>query len=287
MMGRVGIVTDTVACIPPEKVKEYDIRVVPFALNINGKTYLDQIDISPREFWEMFEDIKELTTGAPGLAVITGVFRELSKTARDIVCTFVSGKLSAMCEAAEQARDLMKEEDPGLNIEIVDSNTAVGAEGFVALEMARTARAGGSIGDVVKAARGYLRRVKWVMGMETLKYLIRGGRAPKIAYAGELFRVKPIIGMVNNTGVVDNIGKVRGMQKCQQRLVELVSEYVDTGRPLHVNVHYTDNVEDGRRLLDLVTARYNCAEVNLTDFSPVICGHTGPVVAISFVDGAL
>jgi DegV family protein with EDD domain len=282
-MAKVGIVTDTVACIPPEKVREYDIRIIPFALNINGKTYLDQVDIHPDEFWKMFKDIKELTTGAPGLGVIMDVFRDLGKSTRDIACTFVSKKISAMHEAATQARELMLKEDPGLNIQIVDSTTACGAEGFVAQEMARAARAGGSMADVVAAARQVIPRVKWILGMETLKYLIAGGRAPKVAYAGELFGVKPVIGMVNNTGLVDNIGKARGMQKCLLKLVELVRDYADTTRSLHVNAHYTDDIEDGKRLLNLVTARYNCTDVSLTTLTPVMCGHTGPVVGLSFI----
>jgi DegV family protein with EDD domain len=284
-MSKVGIVTDTVACLPPEKVKEYDIRLVPFALNINGKTYLDQVDINADEFWKMFKDIKELTTGAPGLGVFNRIFQDLGKSTKDIVCTFVSGKLSAMCEAAAQARDMIKKEDPSLNIEIVDSNTAAGAEGFIALEMARVAKEGGSITDVVRAGQNIVLRVKWMMCMETLKYLIRGGRAPKVAYAGEFLGIKPIVGMVTNSGKVDNIGRARGKQKAMNKLVDLVKDYVDASQPILVNVHYTDNIEDGKRLLNLVTSRYNCAEVSLTNFTPVMCGHTGPVVALSFVGG--
>lgn len=63
-MTKVGIITDSVACVPPEKIKEYGIGIVPYMLNINGKSYLDQIEITPDEFWKMFKDIKHLTTGA-------------------------------------------------------------------------------------------------------------------------------------------------------------------------------------------------------------------------------
>lgn len=72
------------ACVPPEKIKEYGIRIVPFALNINGKAYLDQVDINPDEFWKMFKDTKELTTGAPALGVITEIFKDLGKSTKDL-----------------------------------------------------------------------------------------------------------------------------------------------------------------------------------------------------------
>jgi len=281
-VAKVGIVTDSTACVPPEKIKEYGIRIVPFALNINGKTYLDEVDINPDEFWKMFKGIKELTTGAPALGVFTEIFKDLGKSSKDIVCTFLSKKLSAMYEAAIEARELVKKENPELNIEIIDSNSCAGALGFIVLETARVAHADGSVAKVVKTAQDMISKVKWMMGMETLKYLIKGGRAPKLAYAGELFGVKPIVGMVNNTGLIDNIDRVRGKQNCLHKLVELIKDYTDTSQPIHINVHYTDNIEDGKQLLNLVTSRYNCTEVYLTDFTPVMCGHTGPVFAVSF-----
>ena len=52
-MSKVGIVTDTISCIPRELVKEYDIRVVPVGLVIDGKGYKDT-DLTNDEFWKLF-----------------------------------------------------------------------------------------------------------------------------------------------------------------------------------------------------------------------------------------
>ncbi len=281
-MAKVGIVTDTIACVPPEIIKEYGIRTVPLALNINGKPYRDQVDIKPEEFWKMFKDIKEFTTGAPPLTDFTDIFKDLSKTTNDIACTFVSKAFSATYEAAVQARDLFKKENPRVNFEIIDSRTAAGAQCFIVQEMARAAKAGKSLAEVVQIANSMVPRVKFVVTMETLKYLIKSGRAPKTAYMGELFQVKPIIGMVNNTGLVENLGRARGKEKALAKLVDLMGEYIDSSKPVHINVHYTNSIEDGEQLKKLVTSRFNCTEVYMTDYTPVMSGHTGPVVAVSF-----
>ncbi len=281
-MVRVGIVTDTISCLPAEKIKEYDIKIVSMALNINGKSYRDQVDISPQEFWKMFNDIKEFNTGAPPLAEFTDVFRELSKTTDSIACVFVSKALSATYEAAVQARDLFKKENPKANIELIDSRTAAGAQGFIVLEMAKAAQAGKSLAEVVQTANAMIPRVRFVTAMETLKYLIKSGRAPKTAYMGELFQVKPIIGMVNNTGLVENLGRARGKEKAIARLLELMEQYVESGKPLHVNVHYTNSLQDGEQLKQQVISRFKCEEVYLTPYTPVMAGHTGPVIAVSF-----
>ena len=134
-MAKVGVVTDTIACLPPEKIKEYDIRILPVALNINGKSYRDGIDVTPEGFWKMFPEMKEFTTGAPPLNEYLDILTDLSKTADSIVCTFVSKALSAINEAAVQASDIFKKDHPGINIEIIDSRTAAGAQGFVRVRL--------------------------------------------------------------------------------------------------------------------------------------------------------
>lgn len=281
-MTRVGIITDSIACLPPEIIKEYDIAIVPVALNINGKSYRDGIDINPDGFWKMFPDMKEFTTGAPALSEYTDILSDMSKTTDSIVGIFVSKALSAIGEAAVQASDLFKKENPGVNLEIIDSRTAAGAQGFIVEEMARAARGGKNLAEVVQVATDTIPRVKFFTAMETLKYLIKSGRAPKTAYMGELFQVKPIIGMVNNTGLVENMGRVRGKEKSLARLLELMEEHVDTSQPIRVNVHYTASIEDGERLKQMVTSKFNCTVAYLTPYTPVMSGHTGPVVAVSF-----
>jgi len=281
-MSKVGIVTDTINCLPAEVIKEYDIREVPVALSINGQPYRDQVDITSDEFWKVFPDMKEFTTGAPPIGDYLSILSDLSKSTNSILCVFVSKALSAINEAAVQAVEMFKAEQPGVNIEIVDSRTAAGAQGFIVLEAARAAQAGKSLANVVQVAQDMIPRVKLVVAMETLKYLIKCGRAPKTAYIGELLQVKPLIGIVSNTGLVENLGRANGKQKAMAKLVDLMKNYIDISKPIHLNVHHTNRIEDGEKLKDLVTSQLNCAEVFLTPYTPVMAGHTGPVVALSF-----
>jgi DegV family protein with EDD domain len=281
-MAKVGIVTDTIACLPPEIISEYDIRILAVPLNINGKPYRDGIDISPDGFWEIFSDIREFTTAAPAPAEYIDILADLNKTTDSIACIFVSKALSAIYEAAIQACNLYKEENPNVNIEIIDSRTAAGAEGFIVEEMARAASDGKSLAEVIQVANDIIPRVKFITVMETLKYIIKSGRAPKTAYMGELLQVKPIIGMVNNTGLVENLGRARGKEKALAKLLELMEKYVDVSQPIKVNVQYTNSIKDGEHLKELVINRFNCTKTYFTPYTPVMSGHTGPVVAVSF-----
>jgi len=176
-MRKVGIVTDSTNCLPAELIKKYDIRVVPCNLAIDGKAYLDQIDITPDEFWRLFKEAKELpTTGAISLGAFINTFTELGKSTDNVVCILLPKVLSAINEIAIHAAETVKAEHPDLNIEIVDSKTSGGALGFIVLEAARAAQAGKSLAEVTQVVQEMVPRVKLVIALDTLKYLIKIGR---------------------------------------------------------------------------------------------------------------
>lgn len=282
-MSKVAVVTDSTSCIPPELVKKYGIRVGSYHIVMEGTDYRDLIDITPAEFWRKFKTLKKLpTTAVLGPGEYMEIFSNLIKNTRDIVCVCISKALSGAYESSSQAKNMFQAQHPDVNIEIIDSKNSGGALGYAVLAAARAAEAGKNLKEVAQAARDVVPKAKLLIALDTLKYLIIGGRAPKTAYLGEWLRFKPIIGLIKDPGLVDSLGKVRGKEKAIQKLVEMVKEHADLTRPLHMMVHYTDNREDGEILKEAVTSAYDCAEIHVTDFTPVMCTHTGPSVALSF-----
>jgi DegV family protein with EDD domain len=281
-MSQVAIVTDTISCIPADLIAEYSINIVPVGLVINRKNYLDT-QITNEEFWKLFENtVESITTTAANPAEFEALFSKLAEKTDSICCVLVSQKLSATCNAALKAAETLKEKIPGLKIDIIDSLTATGAEGYIVLEAARAARSGKDLIEVTAIAREMIPRVKFVTAMNTLKYLIKSGRAPKSALIGDWLKIKPLIGMVSGSGLVDSLGKERGMEKAIQKIIAMVAEYADTRKPLHIMVHYTNDKGLAENIKDLMLARYNCCEVYLTPYTPVMASQTGPVVAIAF-----
>jgi DegV family protein with EDD domain len=178
---------------------------------------------------------------------------------------------------------MVRAERPELNIQIIDSKTCAGALGFVALEAARAAHQGKSISEVIEVALEMVSKVVYIAALDTLKYLIKIGRAPKHASNfGEFLKVKPIIGFVDDTGLLDVVARVRGKHQSLAKLVELIDKYIDTDVPIHAMVHYTDGVDRGEELKEMLTSRYNCAEVHVTQYTPVMCSATGPTMGLAF-----
>jgi DegV family protein with EDD domain len=283
-MSKIAVVADSQSCLPVELIKQYGITIVPMTVIIDGKPYRDQVDISIDEFWKVFhEKGHEMSTSPASPGIFKQAFDELAKTYESIVCVTVAKKLSATYQAAVEAAKMVMDEKPGVKIEIVDSNSASGAQGLMTLAMARAAEDGKTLDEVLAVAEEMKPRVKMVMGLQTLKQLIKIGRAPKIrGYLGELLGVKPITGLVNNTGLVEPVGKARGMKKMTAMLVGLVGKYADASKPMHVIVHYSDSIDDGENLKKMVEERYNCAEIYMSAYTPVMGAATGPILAISF-----
>lgn len=281
-MSKVGIVTDSTNCLPPELIREYGIRVVPVGMVINGKPYRDLVDITLDEFQGMVNSLeKQPTTTAANPGDFLNVFTELTESTDSIVCILVSKALTATQESAYQARRLIRVEHPELNIEIIDSKTSAGALGFIVLEAARAAQQNKSLQGVVAVAQDMVFRVVYLAALDTLKYLMRIGRAPRVTSIGEMLNVKPIIGFVDDTGLIDVVARVRGARKSLTTLVELVEKYVDTDKPIHAMIHYSNGLEQVEELRDLLVSRYNCVEMYLTKLSPVILSAAGPLIGLS------
>lgn len=283
-MDKVKIVTDSSNCLPPELIRKYDISVVPVAMIMDGRTYRDTIDITIDGFWKIFPTLKEQpTTSAVNPGDFLATFRELGKSTDKIVCILVSRVLSATQESAYQARRLVRPEFPHLNIEIIDSKSSSGGLGFIVLEAARAAQEGKSEAEVIEAATEMVSRAYYLATLDTLKYLIRIGRAPRHASGfGELLQVKPIIGFVDDTGLLDVVARVRGQRKALLKMVNLVEKYAEPDMPLHVMVHYTDGIDTGQELKEMVAERYNCEEIIITRITPVVLCACGPVMGLAF-----
>ncbi len=281
-MSKVGIVTDSTNCLPSELIREYDIRIVPVGMVIDGNPYRDLVDITLDEFQGMVNDLeKQPTTTAANPGDFINVFTELTESTDSIVCILVSKALTATQESAYQAKRLIRAEHPELNIEIIDSKTSAGALGFIVLEAARAAQQNKSLQEVVAVAQDMVFRVVYLAALDTLKYLMRIGRAPRVTSIGEILDVKPIIGFVDDTGLIDVVARVRGTRKSLATLVDLVEKYVDTDKPIHAMVHYTNGIEQVEELKDLLVSRYNCVEMYLTRLSPVMVSAVGPLVGLS------
>jgi DegV family protein with EDD domain len=273
-MDKIAIVADSIACLTKEMVEQYGIRIVPANILFDGKVYREWVDISTSEAYRLLErDPGRFTTSAPSPADYLEAYYELSSRAQDILCITLSVKFSMVHDAAQVAKEQAEKELPQTNIEVLDSRTAAAAEGFVVLAAARAVAEGKNLAEVIQVADGVKERVTLFALMETIRYAYRSGRIPKVAaLVGSALSVKPIITI--SDGAAHFVGIARTRERGVSRVLRLVREKVG-GEPVHVAVMHADALEEAHKLEERVAAEFDCVELWISEFSPIMGYTTG------------
>ncbi len=285
-MIEVAVVTDSVACLPKELVEKYGIEVVPVQVIFGDKSYRDGIDITPSQFYTMLKQAEQLPTTAASLpGPVLEAYNKASQRASTILCITLSVKLSGMFNSALLAKEMVKGTLPGVTIEVLDSRTAAAAEGLVVLAAARAVASGKKLSEVIETAKSVIQRVNLFVTLDTLYYLVKGGRVPRVAaLASSLLKIKPIITIVD--GEAHPVTNPRTTPGAMKRILEIMEQKVVKGQPLHVAVMHAEALDRATELKDEVSSRFDCAELFVTEFTPVMGAHTGPgVVGVAFYSG--
>ena len=282
-MSKVAVITDSVACLTKEHIQQYGIRIIPINFVFEGNVYRDWVDVTPSQAYEFLRRSPEqfwTSPSSPGEHL--EAFQEISTQTNSLLCITLSSKLSAMHNNAQVAKELAKSELPAMKIEVIDSNTAAGAQALIVLAAARAAAEGKSLDEVVEEALDVREGVKMFVVLETIRHVYRSGRVPKVAsQIGSLLPVKPLLSI--SEGAVHIVGVARTKQRGVTQLLQTMRERVDRKKPLHVVVMHADALQEGERLKEQVASEFDCIELLLTEFSPVMGYATGRgVLGVAF-----
>lgn len=281
----VAIITDSVACLPPDLARQLNITVIPLEIVYKGRVYRDGVDLSPAQFYDILRQADTLpTTTAPPPQVYLAEYERIASDGNDILVVCPSKQLTHVFVAAEVAANTLKERSPQTSVQVLDSGTAAGAQGFVALDVALASiRKRLALADLTRLASQIMEKVHVVVFIDTIDYLAKGGRVPYIlAWASALLKIKPIIELLPMGKGVVPLERVRTRQRALSRVLEIVEGKV-RGLPLRVMVHHTNSLEEAEGLASQIRERLKASAVYIQDFTPVMGVHTGPgLVGVSY-----
>ena len=272
---KVAIVTDSSSCLPRDLLEKWSIHVVPHELVINERTYRDGIDIEPGDFYQLLQKNQSLpTTSSPSPSSFLNAFRSTGTTSEGVVCITLSANFSATYDSACSAARTAAVELPGCRFEVVDSRAAAGAEGLIALEAARSVHEGADLDGVVSRIQELIPEVNLLAFLDTLYYLRKSGRVPKVAaWAGSLLGIRPMTELKLGKAYV--VGKPRSRAKATEKLLSIMRSRI-AERPAHVNVMHANSGSDAETLCRRIEAEFNCQELFISEFTPVMGSHLGP-----------
>ena len=278
----VAVIVDSAASLPPEAANRSGVYVVPMTLTLDGASYLDGLDITPTQFYRRLKASCAIpTTSAPPPARYLEAFRLATSRHAAILCIATAARFSAAMDSAAIAASELRRERPNLAIRLLDSQAAAGSAALAALSAWRASQSGASLAQTEHAAIQVIKRVRLLAFVDTLLYLRRSGRVPAIAHAGaSLLRIKPLFELAH--GDITTLARPRTRRSATARLLQLMRQKTAHGA-LHAAVMHADAPDDAQTLRDRIAADFHCAELFVSEFTPVMGAHIGPgVLGVAF-----
>jgi DegV family protein with EDD domain len=267
-----AVVLDSTADLPDAQERHPNWRVVPLYVRFGDETFREYVDLSAEEFYRRLRTTPEPPRSSqPTPADFASVYEELREYEK-ILCPMISAKLSGTAESARLAAESAGDE----RVSVIDSGVTSGGTVILADALQRRLERGTTEEELQEVVESFRRSRGLLFTVETLEYLVRGGRIGKAqGLAGQLLSVKPILHF--DEGEVAPLKRVRGRAKALAELERLFVEATEDTPDLHVGLGHAESPGDAEELVRRIrTARPQCSVDVVTTLGPVIGTHGGP-----------
>ncbi len=215
------IITDSASDLPKDYIEQHKLHVIPTPVVIDDVDYFDGATIQTEEFYHILDDInRDVKTYHINPAMFTEAFLPYAQAGDSVIYLCFSTGIAGTYNAANIAFSGLLEEYPDFDLTIIDSKCASAGFGLVVSKLVTMLEKGASKKEIVDAAEYYIYHIRHVFTVQTLAYLIKGGRLTKFkGTLAETLDMKPVL-IVNDIGALSVVKTVRGRKKALRYLIE-------------------------------------------------------------------
>lgn len=267
-----AVVLDSTADLPDPAARHPNWRLVPLYVRFGDETFRDHVELEAADFYDRLRasDVQPQSS-QPTPADFERAFAELDGFER-ILCVLISGRLSGTAESARLAAQATGDE----RVTVIDSESVSGGVVILADAIQRRLDRGTTDEEIAELVERFRRESTILFTVDTLDYLVRGGRVGKAAgLAGQLLSVKPILAI--DDGEVEPLKRVRGRQKALAELLRLFEDGTEDSPDLHVGAAHADAEAELETLVARIRELRPQAALDFQMLlGPVIGTHGGP-----------
>ncbi|RIW28495.1 DegV family protein [Bacillus salacetis] len=269
-MTEIKIVTDSTVDLSKDEIEKYGIHVVPLSISIEGETYLDRVDITPKEFLEKMKDSSELPKSSqPPAGEFVQLYDELGSDGSTVLSIHMTGNMSGTVRSAETAAEMSTS-----NVKVIDSRFISKALSFQVIEAAKMAADGKSLEDILAKLDHIRSETNLFVVVDTLENLVKGGRIGKgRALIGSLLNIKPIASLAG--GEYTPVTKVRSHSQVVKYLAAQFVEDVKGKTIRGVGLVHADGLDLAQKLRSRIIELTGFDAIEIEETTPIISTHTG------------
>ncbi|MCI8737423.1 MAG: DegV family protein [Lachnospiraceae bacterium] len=276
-MKKTAIVTDSNAGILPEEAEEKQIFMLPMPFMIDGKDYLENVNLTSGAFYQMMKENKSISTSQPAPGDVLALWDKVLEEYEELVYIPMSSGLSASCQSA-----YMLSKDYEGRVQVVDNRRISVTQKSAVYDALALAEKGKSASEIRNILELDGDNSSIYIMLDTLYYLKKGGRiTPAAAAIGTVLRLKPVLQIQGS--LLDAFAKARTINHAKTTMINAVRSDMENrfggADPENCSlfIAHTDNGEMAMQFKAEVEAAFPGFRVDELDpLSLVISCHIGP-----------
>lgn len=276
-MGKVGIITDSGAGLQYMHFK-HNIKVAKLPINFGETVLLDGKDTDAYSFYQLIEtsDTIPSTSGPFPSEIINAVKECVSEGCTDVIYIPLSLGLSGYGNNLLVTGDVYAK---GANFHVFKCHTTCIMQAYLAKYAEILAEKGYSAVEILNELEKMQNNTFAYFVVDNLKYLVKNGRlSAALGFIGGIMKIKPIIFLGDETGLLKIHEKVRTLNKALDREFKLLSDGVENAKEVIFLAQDSGRPEMGQKLVERLKEDYKekMISVGYSPISPVIGAHSGP-----------
>ena len=280
------IITDSASDLPKDYIRQHNLHVIPTPVVIDDVDYFDGETIQTEEFYHILDYIKrDVKTYHINPAMFTEAFLPYAKAGDSIIYLCFSTGIAGTYNAANIAKSNILENYPDFDLTIIDSKCASAGFGLLVGKLVTMLEKGASKEEIIEAAGYFISHIRHVFTVQTLAYLIKGGRLTKFkGTLAETLDMKPVL-IVNEEGALAVIKTVRGRKKSLRYLIDYAKENAYHLENQIIALCHGEDPESLTFVNDLVQETFHPKDTIISVVGCAIGAHTGRgLVGFCFFD---
>jgi DegV family protein with EDD domain len=270
--SEIALVTDSSCDLPQGIIDDFQVHVIPFSISIGDSLFLDKITITPEQFYTLLKTHREFPTSSqPSPKTVQSLFSFLASHYESIIVIHISGKLSGAFKLSKEAASVFKEK----KISLIDSRQLSASLGLIVLRTAEAIKDGNKHEDIVELVEDWIIKTKILVDIQTLEYMVRGGRVSPIkGLLAKILNLKPIISL-DDEGKATASGKSFSRKGNMTKILSLAEDFSRKGEIWNYSIVHAQNLKRAKMYAEELERRLRKNPAYILDISPVIGVHNG------------
>lgn len=270
-MEKIALITDSASDLSLEVLKEKNIHLLPLRITYSTGDYQDRVDLSPKDVYDNLN--KEVPkTSLPSIKTMEDVLNKIEAEGyTHVIAISISSGLSGSYNSLR----LCLEDHPNLTSYVFDSKILAYPQGEIVIETSKLIEEGKSFDEIVNSLPKIRERITGFFTINTLEYLIKGGRIGRVAGTiGDFLNLKPII-TTDENGIYYTVCKARGRKQSLSKITDILKEYLAKGK-CEVTVLQGGCEEEAIKYMESIKNLPNVINLKIAEISPALGVHGGP-----------